>query len=63
MLNDIVHIKAERGLDYLMYSTNYDDYSPLQQHDFLKQSTLKKGIEQTLQKISPRGIHPSKNKV
>lgn len=60
MLNDIVHIKAEKGLDYLMYSTTYDDYSPLQQLDFLKQSTLKKGIEQPLQKISPRGIHPSK---
>lgn len=41
MLEDIVHIKAETRLDYLLYSTIYDDYSPIKEFDFHKQSTLK----------------------
>lgn len=36
MLSDIVHIKAERELNYLLYKTDYSEYCPFAKLDFLK---------------------------
>lgn len=60
MLNNIVHIKAVRGHNYLMYSETYDEVCPVRQLDFLKQPVLKNGIIKPSPKISKNGIPPSK---
>lgn len=60
MLNSIVHIRAERGLKYLLYSCTYDVYAPYRMLDFLKPSYLKKEFQKPQQKKELRGIHPEK---
>jgi len=44
MLCDIVHIKAERGLNYLFYKNVYSEYCPFAKLDFLKNNIIKNGI-------------------
>lgn len=61
MLNNIVHIRTERGLKYLLYSCTYDEYTPYRMLDFLKPSYLKKDFEKPQPKNELRGIHPEKN--
>ncbi|CAI6348934.1 unnamed protein product [Macrosiphum euphorbiae] len=60
MLNSIVHIRAERGLKYLLFKCTYDEYTPYQMLDFLKLSFIKKDIEKPQQKNELRDIHPEK---
>jgi len=60
MLSDIVHIKAERGLNYLLYKTDYSEYCPFRKLDFLKNNIIKNGISKPDQKTKVLGIHPSK---
>lgn len=60
MLNSIVHIRAERGLRYLLYSCTYDEYTPYKMLDFLKPSYLKTDFEKPQQKKELRGIQPEK---
>jgi len=62
MLNSIVHIRAERGLKYLLYKCTYDEYTPYQMLDFLKLSYMKKDIEKPQQKKELRGIQTEKKK-
>lgn len=44
MLSDIVHINAERRLNYLLYKTDYSEYCPFAKLDFLKNNIIKNGI-------------------
>lgn len=60
MLSDIVHIKAERGLNYLLYKTDYSEYCPFGKLDFFKNNIIKNGISKPDQKTKVLGIHPSK---
>ncbi|XP_050547348.1 uncharacterized protein LOC126909029 isoform X1 [Daktulosphaira vitifoliae] len=60
MLNSLVHIRAERGLKYLLYSCTYDEYTPLRMLDFLKPSYLKNDFVRPQQKNELRGIQPEK---
>lgn len=60
LLNSIVHIKAVRGHNCLLYSETYDEFCPLRKLDFLKHSVLNNGVIKPLPKISKNGINPSK---
>lgn len=60
MLNTIVHIKAIREYNFLLYFTSYDDYCRLQKLDFLKISTLNNVANKLPEKENPRGIDSSK---
>lgn len=60
LLNSIVHKKAEKGLDYLLYKNNYDNYCPYRKLDLLKKNFIKNGLSKPNQKTAVVGIHPSK---
>jgi len=60
MLSDIVHINAERRLNYLLYKTDYSEYCPFAKLDFLKNNIIKNGISKPDQNTKVLGIHPSK---
>lgn len=59
-ISGIVHIKAERGLNYLLCKTDYSEYCPFGKLDFLKNNIIKNGISKPDQETKFLGIHPSK---
>jgi hypothetical protein len=60
MFNNIVHIRTESGLKYILYSYTYDEYTPYRMLDFLKCLCLKKDFEKPQQKNELRGNQPGK---
>jgi len=61
MLKSIVHIRAERGLKYLLYSCTYEEYTPYKMLDFLKPSYLKTDLKNKTAKIRIKG-HSTRKK-
>lgn len=60
-LSDIVEVKASRGSYTLLCKTNYDQYSPYQELDFLQKKAMK-GISVPKPHSAPVGFPQEKKR-